>query len=430
MYLLLKGVVIIKFLHISDLHFGKNLYRYSLLEDQHFWCRKLLEHLSIENYDAVVIAGDLYDRSVPSADAVALMDWFLSTLVLDLDLPVLAIAGNHDSPQRLAFGSRLFPAGKLELAALPKRDIHKVTLQDSYGPVDFFLVPYLSPADGKNLFPQQEIQTFNDAYTTLLKHNRPYIDLSRRNVLVGHGFFAPLGAQETSEPLQPNLLPNQNIAIQGNPFDISSQTAKENPENRGLIRCDSEVAVGGMELVNMALLSDFDYAALGHLHAPQQVAKQPLWYCGSPLAYSLSEEHQNKGPLAVELGPKGQVTVTPVALTPLRRLRTVSGTLDELLAPTQGGFASDDYIFIQLVADDTITGASEKLRNVYPHYLSIRYLTLQERELILEGESAKTLSIPEAFARFYTQVTGGEALSEEELTLVRELTMQKREDER
>ena len=393
-----------RILHTSDLHFGKTLYQYSLLEDQEFWCRQLLEHLEKEHYDAVVLAGDLFDRSVPSADAVALLDWFLSALVLERKLPVLAIAGNHDSPQRLAFGSRLYQAGGLEMAALPSRRLHRVTLSDADGPVDFFLMPYLSPADGKNLFPQGEIHTFQDTYAAILAENPPSSLPGRRSVLVGHGFFAPLGSA----------------------FQEAASLA---PQETGLLRCDSEAAVGGAELVDSALLAGFDYVALGHLHAPQRVGREYIRYSGSPLPYSLSEERQPKGVLSVELGPQGHLSVTPVELPALRRLRTVSGTLESLLAPTQGGFASDDYVFIQLIADDTITGAAEKLRNVYPHYLAIRYLTPDEGQLILEGESASALSLPDAFARFFQQVTG-EALSDREAALVEDMASERGADHR
>lgn len=392
-----------KILHTSDLHFGKTLYQYSLLEDQRFWCRQLLEHLAAEKYDAVVLAGDLFDRSVPSAEAVALLDWFLSSLVLDLGLPVLAVSGNHDSPQRLAFGSRLYQAGGLEIAALPQREIRRVTLTDAWGPVDFFLLPYLSPADGKNLFPQGDIRTFQDVYAALLEANRPRFDSSRRSVLVGHGFFAPLGKGEGQAASAPD---------------------GEAPADGGLLRCGSEAAVGGLELVDAALLEGFDYAALGHLHAPQRAGREHLRYSGSPLPYSLSEEGQAKGVTAVELGAKGELSVTRVELPALRRVRTVSGTLEELLAPTQGGFGSGDYVFIRLVSDDTVTGASEKLRNVYPNYLAIRYLTRDEGELALEGGRTSALPLPDAFARFCAQVAG-EALTQEELALVRDLAAQK-----
>ena len=382
-----------KFLHISDLHLGKLLYQYSLLPDQEFWCNMLVEHLQQEHYDAVVLAGDLFDRSVPPAEAVALLDTFLSRLVLDCKVPVLAVSGNHDSPRRLAFGSRLYQAGGLTMAAVPQKQITKVTLTDSFGEVEFFLLPYVSPADGKTLFPELDIKSFGDTYAALLQYNAEQIDPGRRNVLVAHGFFGGSKDDNLSDAL----------------------------------RCDSEVEVGGLDLVNSALIAGFDYAALGHLHAPQQAGGEHLRYSGSPLPYSLSEEHQNKCVYSVELGEKGQLSVTPVQLPSLRKLRSVSGTLEELLAPTEGGFASSDYVFVNLIADETTANAAEKLRNVYPNYLAIRYVSQSQGELLLSGESAASRTLSQAFADFCAQIAG-EALTEAQLAIIEELSAQKAGD--
>ena len=189
-----------RFLHLSDLHFGRSLCEYSLLEDQRHWCRQLLAHLDGIQYDAVLIAGDLYDRAVPSAGAVELCDWFLAELAGKRSIPVLCIAGNHDSPQRLSFASSLYRAAGLYMAAIPERKLARVTLEDQWGPVDFFLLPYLTPGDGRTLFPQEEIHTFQDAYATLLRENREEIAAAPRRVLPLLRPGAPSSRTDSGDP--------------------------------------------------------------------------------------------------------------------------------------------------------------------------------------------------------------------------------------
>ncbi len=365
-----------RLLHLSDLHFGRSLREYSLLEDQRHWCHQLLAHLDEVRYDAVLIAGDLYDRGVPNAGAVELCDWFLSELAGTRKLPVLCIAGNHDSPQRLSFASSLYREAGLYMAAIPSKKLARVTLEDQWGPVDFFLLPYLTPGDGRTLFPQEEIRTFQDAYAALLRENREEIAACPRRVLLAHGFFS-LGADR---------------------------------EHTGLLTSDSEVSVGGTDLVDAALFDRFHYCALGHLHRDQTAGDPRLRYCGSPLKYSVSEENQKKSVRAVELGPKGELLDSrAVSFPPLRDVRTVRGAMEELLAPTAGEFASGDYVQITVLTKGTETGAAQKLRNVYPNYLCIHYQNPDAAPLELEGrERVARLSLEESYLAFYRQVTGQE----------------------
>lgn len=388
-----------RLLHLSDLHFGKTLFEYSLLEDQRHWCGQVLELLLRQPHDLVVIAGDLYDRAVPAAEAVDLCDWFLSTLAGELGLTVLCIAGNHDSPSRLQFGSALYRAGGLHMAARPQARPDRITLTDQWGLVHFHLLPYLSPSDGKALFPhrREEIRSFQDAHRVLMEENRDSVPWAERNVVVAHGLFA--------------------LADRPDP-------------GADALRTESEVVVGGLDLVDSGLLRDFDYGALGHLHAPQQAGLPHLRYCGSPLAYSVSEEHQTKGVLSVTLGSKGTVEITSIPLAPLRRVRTVRGTLEELLAPTQGGFASDDYVLAEVLTDTALLGVAEQLRNVYPHYLAIRYRsTLQQEVAVGANAQLARLSLEDAFAGFYREVAGRE-LTEDEAALAAETAAAVREEVR
>lgn len=383
-----------RFLHLSDIHFGKTLFEYSLLEDQEHWCRQVLDYLDRERHDAVVIAGDLYDRSVPPADAVDLCDWFLSQLAGELGLPVLCIAGNHDSPSRLQFGSQLLQAGGLHMAARPQREIHTVTLEDELGPVDFYLIPYLTPSDGKNLFPDQGVRSFQDSYRLLLEHNQPRIQQSQRSVVVAHGHFYPT--------------------------DVEGVDA---------VRADSESVIGGLDLVDAKLFSQFDYGAFGHLHIPQWAGLPQLQYCGSPLAYSVSESEDLKGVLSVTMGPKDKVSYETVRFTPLRQVRTVSGTLEELLAPTGGQFSSGDYVLLNIHTDTTLLGAAEQLRNVYPSYLRIQYVSGIQQEnspTFINDDALVQLPLEEAFRRFFLEVTGRE-LTPEEWDIVQETASENRE---
>ena len=383
-----------KFLHLSDLHLGKLLFEYNLLEAQEFWCRQLLELLRRDPHDAVIIAGDLYDRSVPPGEAVALMDRFLTALVAELKLPVLAIAGNHDSPQRLAFGAGLYRSSGLYLAAVPQREIQRVTLADQWGEADFWLLPYLTPADGKTLFPQQSPRTFQEAYQLIISQNLPRLTPGRRNVLVAHGFFCRLSAEHPVGQLE---------------------------------TCESETTIGAADLVDAALFDPFHYCAFGHLHGSQRAGAERMRYCGSPLAYSVSEERQKKSVLSVELDGDGNCAVTPLSLPVLRKVYSVSGTMEQLCAATGGALVSDDYVFVNLITDGVEPDAARRIRNLYPHYLGIRYLSPSQQQATLgDGQTLRKLDLCQAFASFYQQ-TQGKPLSEDGMSIVRQITREKEE---
>ncbi|MEG2073351.1 MAG: exonuclease SbcCD subunit D [Angelakisella sp.] len=384
-----------KFLQLSDLHFGKTLAEYSMIEDQRFWCEGVLSFLRENPHDAVVLAGDLYDRSVPSSEAVELMDSFLTALVREIKLPVLAIAGNHDGAKRLDFGSALYRDSGLYMAAVPQRKIERVTLEDSYGEVDFWLLPYISPADGRTVFPEHEIHSFADAYRAFVVESGLRMDRSRRNVLVAHGFFSGFSGEIATE----------------------------------LITSDSELTIGGTDVVDSRLFAEFDYCAFGHLHAPQRAGGDCMRYSGSPLKYSVSEEHQKKTLLSVTLGEKGKIDYEQHEIEPLHKLYSVEGTLEELSAPTGGEMASEDYVFVTIITEGAEVAAARRIRNLYPNYLGIRYRSREEARLLLGGgEAVRRRSLPEAFADFYMGVTGRE-LSQEQAELVAKVAEETREVE-
>lgn len=378
-----------KLLHTADWHLGRSLSEYALLSDQKERLQQLIEIAQEEQVDAVMIAGDLYDRSVPPAQAVSLLDETLYTLTQTLKLPVLAIAGNHDSPQRLSFGSRLYASSGLYIEGEPSRKIRCVTLHDSIGPVDFYLLPYFTLEQVKPWFPDQEIHSFNDAFRALMEENLPRIDSSRRNVLIAHGYFRKIG-------------------------DQSEETEE--------IFSESEISIGGSDLIDLTPAAVFDYIALGHLHAPQRAGKDNARYSGSLLKYSVSEARQKKGFLLVELNEKNSCFQTLLSPAPARDLRIVRGTLEQLIRANQ---PSQDYVMVTLTDEGAVLNAMERLRSVFPNALGLRFAT---RELdSMPGEISKvtrdqleqqsSLSPLELFSRFYQQVRD-EPLSDERQKLV------------
>lgn len=379
-----------KLIHTSDWHLGKNLYEYSLLDDQAHFLDWLLELMEQEQVDALVIAGDVYHRPVPAADAVALFDRFLSRATLELGVPILAVAGNHDSGARLEFAGALLRSVGYHIAGKPRKEMLRVTLTDRHGPVVFWLLPYLFPADVRTLLPDSGARTFQAAYDALLEENLPHLDRSVRNVMIAHGFFAGL------EPV---------------------------------ILSESELSVGGMDAVGAAAFQAFDYAALGHLHAPQRVGEVAR-YSGSPLKYSLSEENQRKSVTLVELGAPGSTAgIREIPVPALHDVRRIAGRFDDLMNPDlhqNKGF--EDYVFAE-ISDEGVLYAMEKLRTLFPRILGVS-LPFREPdgEAIQIGAARQRLSMEQHFARFYRESTGEELPEEHEAVL--EEIIQSLEEER
>lgn len=363
-----------RILHTSDWHLGKSLYDFLLIDDQQYMLERLLDLLAARRIDVLVLAGDIYDRPVPSAQAIQLYDYFLSQAVGRLGIPVVAIAGNHDSASRLEFGSGFYAAGGYHICGQPRVDIHRITLSDAHGPVDFWLLPWLHPAEIRALLPDEQVRTFDDAYRALLRRNLVDRDPARRAVAVAHGYFRPIGGHADKE----------------------------------LITSDSEVNIGGTDIVDTSYFSAFQYVALGHLHAPQRSGGETIRYCGSPLKYSLSEERQNKCFLLVELGAGGVEEITPLSVPALRDLRTVYGSLDELLEPSvHTNTHFNDYVFAELSDADALY-PMEKLRRLFPHLLGLRLNGAGDGMMpeIHLGEAMPRLSPVEMFARFYHEIKG------------------------
>ncbi len=320
-----------KFLHLADLHLGKRVNGFSMLEDQAHILRQILAILDDEQPDGVLIAGDVYDKSVPSVEAVGLLDGFLTELRAR-GVPVLLISGNHDSPERLAFGGRVMDSCGIHISPVYDGALAPVTLHDEFGPVHVWLLPFVKPAHVRRWFPDADIESYTDAMAEAVAHMD--IDTAARNVLVTHQFVTG-GTRSGSE----------------------------------------ELSVGGTDNVDSGVFAPFDYVALGHLHGAQHIGRPTIRYAGSPLKYSFSEASQHKSVTVVTLGEKGDVQVRTVALTPLRELREIRGSYDELTARSfyEHTTYRSDYLHLILTDEQDVFDAMSRLRTIYPYLMTLDY---------------------------------------------------------
>lgn len=320
-----------KFLHLADLHLGKRVNGFSMLEDQAHILRQILAILDDEQPDGVLIAGDVYDKSVPSVEAVELLDGFLTEL-RTRGVPVLLISGNHDSPERLAFGGRVMDSCGIHISPVYNGALAPVTLQDAFGPVHVWLLPFVKPAHVRRWFPDADIESYTDAVAEAVAHMD--IDTAARNVLVTHQFVTG-GTRSGSE----------------------------------------ELSVGGTDNVDSGVFAPFDYVALGHLHGAQHIGRETIRYAGSPLKYSFSEARQHKSVTVVTLGEKGDVQVRTAALTPLRELREIRGSYDELTARSfyEHTTYRSDYLHLILTDEQDVFDAMSRLRTIYPYLMTLDY---------------------------------------------------------
>ena len=334
-----------KFLHISDLHLGKRVNEFSMTEDQKYILKQILYIGEQEQTDGVLLAGDIYDKPVPSAEAVQIFDWFLTGLS-DRGMKVFAVSGNHDSPERVAFGAQLMQGRGVYLSPVYEGDITGIPLQDQYGELSVYLLPFVKPALVRHALenePEARIpESYQDAVRIAVE--RMKIDVKKRNLLVAHQFVTGAG------------------------------------------RCDSEEAsVGGLDNVDGAVFDDFDYVALGHIHSPQSVGRESIRYCGTPLKYSFSEAEQIKSVTVVEMGEKGNVRISTVPLVPLRDMRKIRGTYLEVTAKSfYRDFDREDYLQVTLTDEEDVPDALQKLRIIYPNLMRLAYdnsRTRQDREV-------------------------------------------------
>lgn len=352
-----------KFLHLADLHLGKRVNGFSMLEDQAHILRQILAILDDEQPDGVLIAGDVYDKSVPSVEAVELLDSFLTELRAR-GVPVLLISGNHDSPERLAFGGRVMDSCGIHISPVYDGALAPVTLYDAFGPVHVWLLPFVKPAHVRRWFPDADIESYTDAVAEAVAHMD--IDTAARNVLVTHQFVTG-GTRSGSE----------------------------------------ELSVGGTDNVDSGVFAPFDYVALGHLHGAQHIGRETIRYAGSPLKYSFSEARQHKSVTVVTLGEKGNVQVHTAALTPLRELREIRGSYDELTARSfyEHTTYRSDYLHLILTDEQDVFDAMSRLRTIYPYLMTLDYDNARTRAAGGMSVPAETerRTPPELFEALYTR---------------------------
>lgn len=354
-----------KLIHLSDLHIGKRVNEVSMIDDQAYILDQILRIVEEERPGAVLIAGDVYDKSVPSGEAVVLLDDFLCRLA-ERELPVLIISGNHDSPERLAFGNRLMEGAGIHLSPVYHGKVCPVTLRDEHGEVDVWLLPFLKPAHVKRYFPDREILSYTDAVRVAVEQMG--IDHSRRNVLVTHQFVT------------------------------------------GSATCESEeISVGGSDDVDAAVFQGFDYVALGHLHGPQNVGVSKIRYCGTPLKYSFSEAGHHKSVTVVELGEKGQLELHLRPLVPKHDMRQIRGLFREVTDKAfYEGTATHDYLHVILTDEEDVMEAMGRLRQVYPNIMKLSYDNARTRadHMIDGAEEVRRKSPLTLFQELYEQQNG------------------------
>lgn len=325
-----------KLIHLSDLHIGKRVNEVSMIGDQEYILDQIIHIIDEEKADAVLIAGDVYDRSVPSAEAVTLFDDFLFRLA-ERKLPVLIISGNHDSPERLAFGNRLMEESGIHISPVYDGEIKPITLSDGHGDVRFWLLPFIKPAHVKRFYPDEGIETYTDACAVAVE--KMDIDRAERNVLLTHQFVT------------------------------------------GASVCESEeISVGGSDNVDASVFEAFDYVALGHIHGPQNIGSEKIRYCGTPLKYSFSEAGHKKSVTVVELGKKGDLHTRTLPLIPRHDMREIRGTYAGLTAKSYyEGTAVDDYLHITLTDEEDVPEAMGRLRVIYPNLMKLTYDNIRTR---------------------------------------------------
>lgn len=374
-----------KFLHLSDLHIGKSVNGFSMIPEQKHAFEQIIGYIKTERPAAVVIAGDIYDRAIPGVEAVRVFDDFLTELATE-DVAVLLISGNHDSPERINYASRLLSDKRIFFYSAFDGSIHKVVLSDEYGEVNFWLMPFIKPTMVRGIFPENEIENYDDIIKAALESAD--IDYAARNVLVSHQFYTKAGVTPT--------------------------------------RSESELnPVGGLDAVDAGLIERFDYVALGHLHGRQSIGAEHIRYCGSPIKYSFSEWRHEKSITLVEINNKGNLAAKYLSLIPLHDMREIKGEIDKLMSSEVSSLADkDDYIYAIFTDEEEIIDPWSKLRSVYPNLMGCRpensRTSIDVSAIAANSETIEKLSAYELFGEFFLEIQGS-AMSEEQADIVRNL---------
>lgn len=345
-----------KFIHLSDLHLGKRLYETSFIEDQESVLKQIVKIIDVEKPQGILIAGDVYDKSVPSAEAVQLFDGFLVELA-KRNLQVFVISGNHDSAERIAFGSQIMDGAGIHLSPVYNGEIAAKPLNDEHGELNVYMLPFIKPSHVRRYYEKEGIETYTDAVRVAIE--KMNVDKSKRNVLITHQFVT------------------------------------------GARRSESEESVGGTDNVDASVFDGFDYVALGHLHGPQRCGREEIRYCGTPLKYSFAEADDVKSVTVVTLGGKGEAPeIRTVELKPLRDMKKIRGKFDELINAEN---RIDDYVQITLTDEEDVASAMSRLQAVYKNALELRYDNARTRAnaTILSAEGVENKTAFELFSEFF-----------------------------
>lgn len=376
-----------KFIHLSDLHIGKRVNEFSMLEEQEYILNKIINIIDAENPQAVIIAGDVYDKSVPPAEAVQLFDSFLSKLA-KRQLQTFVISGNHDSPERIAFAGKILDSCGIHMSPVYNGTVQSISLSDNYGTVNFYMLPFVKPANVRRYYSESQINSYTDAIKVAIDNMD--IDVNSRNVIITHQFVT--GA-------------------------ITSES--------------EELSVGGTDNVNSSVFEAFDYVALGHIHRPQNIGTNKIRYCGTPLKYSFSEANHKKSVTVVELENKGELTVREIELLPKNDLREIKGRYMEITSKENyKDTNTNDYVHITLTDEEDIPDVIGKLRVIYPNLMKLDYDNKRTRSssIINSDNNVESKSPIQLLEEFYLK-QNNQSISQKQLDFAKELIEKIWEDE-
>lgn len=375
-----------RFLHLADLHIGKRVNGFSMIEDQKFVFEQVYNVIENEKIDGIIMAGDIYDKPVPSAEAVKLFDEMLTRLV-SINLPIFVISGNHDSAERIGFGSDILSAAKVYMSRVYNGNLQKIELEDDYGKINVYLLPFIKPATVKNIYKEAEIKDYDDALECVLSQEK--IDETKRNVIVSHQFVT------------------------------------------GALRSESEeVSVGGLDNVSVENYEAFDYVALGHIHRAQQMGRESARYAGTLLKYSFSEEKHNKSMTIVDLKEKGNIEIKEIPVKPLHDLKTIKGKFSKITSEEfYKELKKEDYYRAVLTDEDDILNAIGKLKSIYPNLMSMEYDNTRTRSysVVDNVETGEAKSPLDYFEEFFEK-QNGRKMSEKQRDYLLEILGEAREE--
>ena len=361
-----------KFIHLSDLHIGKRVNEFSMIEEQKYILLKILEIIDNSKAEAVMIAGDVYDKTVPSTEAVELFDWFVTKLA-ERNLKIFIISGNHDSSIRVAFASEIMKKCGVYISPAFSKDIKPTVLNDEYGEINVYMLPFIKPANVRAFYQDEQIDSYTDAVRIAIENMN--VDSAKRNIIITHQFVT------------------------------------------GATRCDSEeLSVGGTDNVDVSIFDNFDYVALGHIHSPQKILRETVRYSGTPLKYSFSECNHKKSVCVVDMFEKDNVNIELIPLIPKNDLQKIRGSYMELTAKSfYDELSIENYFHITLTDEEDIPDVISKLRTIYPNIMRIEYDNKRTRSTahIDSDERIEKQTPLEIFDEFYFTQNGSKLSNEQ-----------------